>query len=156
MKKSLIWLLLMVATNTALAGDAENISACVKKAKEFSGADLDAFNATYKGNLVSFSTAKWSNAFCEVKLGEVHSLHVNGEILIYKGYAGKAAYELNEELARRTDETINQMNNRIALLKQRKNQVSASLQRPKPNHEWLSRYVNEGIEKSLGKVACKE
>lgn len=156
MKKSLIWLLLMLATNAALAGDAENISACVKKAKEFSGVDLDSFNATYKGNLVTFSTAKWSNAFCEVKLGEVYTLHVNEEVLIYKGYAGKAAYELNEEVTRKTDEAVNQMNNRIALLKQRKNQVSVSLQRPKPNLEWLTRYANQGIEKSLGKSDCKE
>lgn len=148
------WLLLvlgMLAFKHGMAGDADNISACVKKAKEFSGVDLDAFNASYQGNLVSFSTAKWSNAFCEVKVGEVYTLHVNNEVLIYKGYAGKASYELNEELARRTDEAINQMNSRIALLRQRKSQVSVSLQRPKPDHEWLTRYVNEGIDKSLGK-----
>lgn len=152
MKKFVLVFLSFFITNFASAGDADNISACVKKAKEFSGIDLDAFNVTYKGNLVSFSTAKWSNAFCEVKVGSVYTLQVNGEELIYKGYAGVASYELNEELARRTDEAINQMNSRIALLKQRKSQVSVSLQRPKPDHEWLTRYVDEGIEKSVGKL----
>lgn len=151
MKKIVIGLFLLLASNIASAGEAENISACVKKAQEFSGVVLDAFDVSYKGNILDMSTAKWSNAFCEVKLGEVYTLQVNREVLIYRGYAGKESYDLNEELARKTDEAINQMNNRIALLKQRKSQVSVSLQRPKPDYAWLTHYINEGIEKSLGK-----
>lgn len=151
MKNIFIGLIVILGASQAVAGDAENISACVKKAKEFSGVSLDVFDASYEGNLLSMSVAKWRNALCEVKVGEVYNLNVNGRNLIYRGYAGEDSYDLNVELDRRTEEAINQMNGRIALLKQRKNQVSVSLQRPKPDHVWLTRYVNEGIEKSLGK-----
>jgi hypothetical protein len=151
MNKVVMGLFLMLATNAAIAGDAENISACVKKAKEFSGVTLDAFDVSYKGNVLSMSVAKWSNAICEVKVGQVYNLDVNGTNFIYQGYAGKESYDLNEELERKTDAAIDQMNSRISLLKQRKNQVSVSLQRPNPNHPWLTQYINEGIEKSVGK-----
>jgi hypothetical protein len=151
MKKVVMGLFLTLATNAAMAGDAENISACVKKAKEFSGVALDAFDVSYKGNVLSMSVAKWSNATCEVKVGQVYNLDVNGTNFIYQGYAGKESYDLNEELESKTDAAINQMNSRIALLKQRKNQVSVSLQRPNPNRPWLTQYVDEGIEKSVGK-----
>lgn len=151
MRNIFIGLILILVTNEVVAGDAENISACVKKSKEFSGVTLDAFDVSYEGNLLSMSVAKWSNALCEVKVGEVYTLNVNGSNFIYRGYAGKESYDLNEELDRRTEVAIKQMNSRIALLKQRKSQVSVSLQRPKPDHVWLTRYVNEGIEKSLGK-----
>lgn len=151
MKKIFIGLILALTTNHVVAGDAENISACVQKAKEFSGVTLDAFDVSYEGNLLSMSVAKWGNALCEVKVGEVYTLNVNGSNLIYRGYAGKESYDLNEELDRKTEVAINQMNSRIALLRQRKSQVAVSLQRPKPDQAWLIRYLNEGIEKSLGK-----
>lgn len=151
MNKIFIGLTLILATNQVIAGDAENISACVKKAKDFSGVTLDVFDVSYEGNLLSMSVAKWKNALCEVKVGEVYTLNVNGSNFIYRGYAGKDSYDLNEELDRKTEVAINQMNSRISLLRQQKNQVSVSLQRPKPDHVWLTRYVNEGIEKSLGK-----
>lgn len=151
MKKLFCAILLMLTSNMVIAGEAENISACVKKAKEFSGVVLDAFDVAYEANTLAPSTAKWSNAFCEVKLGGVYSLTVNGDVLVYRGYAGKESYDLNEELERKTDAAINQMNSRIALLKQRKNQVSVSLQRPKPDYVWLTRFINEGIDKALGK-----
>jgi hypothetical protein len=151
MNKAVTGLILALATNAVMAGDAENISACVKKAKEFSGVALDAFDVSYKGNVLSMSVAKWSNATCEVKVGQVYNLDVNGTNFIYQGYAGKESYDLNEELERKTDAAIDQMNSRIALLKQRKSQVSVSLQRPSPNLPWLTQYINEGIEKSVGK-----
>lgn len=151
MKNIFIGLIVIFGISPAVAGDAGNISACVKKAKEFAGVSLDEFDVSYEGNLLSMSVAKWRNALCEVKVGEVYTLNVNGSNFIYKGYAGKDSYDLNKELDRRTEEAINQMNGRIALLKQRRSQVSVSLQRPKPDHIWLTRYVDEGIDKSLGK-----
>lgn len=151
MKRFYLTLILTIISHPVFAGDATNISACVKKANEFAGVVLDAFDVSYQGNILAPSTAKWDNAFCEVKLGDVYTLQVNGEVLIYRGYAGKESFDLNEELARKTDEAINQMNSRIALLKQRKSQVSVSLQRPKPDFAGLTRYIDEGIEKSLGK-----
>ena len=69
MKKIALGMLMMTLSSFALAGDAENITACVRKAKEFSGVILDEFGANYEGNWLTMSTAKWSNALCEVKVG---------------------------------------------------------------------------------------
>lgn len=140
--------LILAFSTPASSGDAENISACVNKAKEFSGVSLDAFAVIYKGNVVSMSTAKWQNAFCEVKIADVYNLQVNGKTYIYKGYAGKGAYDLNTALQEKTDEAISQMRARISLLELRSSQVSASLRKPNPDHKWLTRYIDEGIQKS--------
>jgi hypothetical protein len=140
----------MLAFKPAMAGDADNISACVKKAKEFSGIALDPFAAAYEGNIISLSTAKWENVLCEVKFGEVYNLRIHNQYVIYKGYAGKDAYELNKSLETKTDEAIARMDTHIVLLKQRLDQVDVSLKNPNPDHKWLSRYIDEGIEKSFG------
>ena len=68
MKKIALVILMMIFSTFTLAGDAENIAACVKKAKEFSGVTLDEFDVTYEGNILTMSTANWSNASCQVKV----------------------------------------------------------------------------------------
>lgn len=140
---------LLLSTNV-LAGEAENITACVNKAKEFAGVSLDPFAVKYEGNYVAFSTARWPEATCEVKVAQVYNLQVNGEYLIYKGYSGKQSYDLAMELQAKTDEAIKQMRSRIALIEQRANQASNSLRKPNPDYKHLTRYVDEGIQRSLG------
>lgn len=147
------WILLIISAfsvNKALAGEAENITACVNKAKEFAGISLDPFAVKYEGNVVAFSTARWPGSSCEVKLAQVYTLQVNGEYLIYKGYSGKEAYDLAMQLQAKTDDAIKQMRSRIALIEQRANQVSNSLRKPNPDYKHLTQYVNDGIQKSLG------
>jgi len=141
---------MMAVSTFAFAGDAENISACVKKAKEFSGVILEEFDVDYEGNWLSMSIAKWSNAYCEVKVGEVYELSVNGEFVIYKGFAGKGSYELNKTLQEKTDLAINKLNSRVALLRQRMEKATEELKKARPSHEELARYIEEGIEKSTG------
>lgn len=150
MKKTVLGLLMMAVSTFAFASDAENIAACVKKAKEFSGVILDEFDVNYKGNWLSMSIAKWSNAYCEVKVGEVYELSVNGEFVIYKGFAGKGAYELNKILQEKTDLATNKLNSRVALLRQRMEKATEELKKARPSHEELTRYIDEGIEKSIG------
>lgn len=140
----------MLCTVPAFAGDAENISACVKKAKDFSSMTLDPFLVNYEGNIVSMSIARWENVLCEVKFGDVYNLKINNEYLIYKGYAGKESYELKQSMEGKTDEAISRMDTHIVLLKQRLDQVEASLKKPNPDHAWLNRYIEEGIDKSFG------
>lgn len=50
MKKIVLGIFMMTIYTFAFAGDAENIAACVKKAKEFSGVILDDFDVAYEGN----------------------------------------------------------------------------------------------------------
>lgn len=153
MNKWLLTIMLISVSHGSLAGEAENISACVKKAKEFAGISLDPFAVRYEGNIVAMSTAKWDGTFCEVKLGDVYTLQIDGKTLIYRGYAGKDSYDLNASLQAKTEDAIRQMRSRIALLEQRASQVSVSLRRPNPDHKWLARYVDEGVQKSLGNVS---
>ena len=141
---------LMVFVNSAMSGEAENITACANKAKTFSGVTLDPFIAKYEGNIIAMSIAQWPNVYCEVKLAEVYTLQINNRIVVYKGYAGKESYDLNAVLQARTEEAIRQMQSRIALLELRAKQVSNSLQKPNSNHSWLTKYVEDGIKKSLG------
>lgn len=150
MKKLVSGMLMMAVSTFACAGDAENIAACVKKAKEFSGITLEDFDVSYKGNWLSMSIAKWSNAYCEVKIGEVYKLSVNGEFVIYKGFAGKGSYELNKILQEKTDLAINKLSSRVALLRQRMEKATEELKKARPSHEELTRYIEEGIEKSTG------
>jgi hypothetical protein len=148
--KVLFSLFLLMLYTPVHAGDAENISACAAKAKEFTGTELDPFSAKYQGKVLTFSTVKWSNAYCEVKLASVFTLQINGKDIIYKGYAGKESYELNNSLQAKTDSAIAQMNSRISLLKQRAEKASDSLRKPSPDFDGVTKFVNEGLEKSIG------
>jgi len=150
MKKVVLTLLMIGNSAIAFAGDAENILACVRKANEFSGVTLSEFDASYQGNILSMSVAKWKNAFCEAKLGEVYTLQVNDKELIVNGYAGRESYTLKRALDEKTAAAINQLKSRIALLDQRMSQVSASLRKPNPDHGSVTRYIEEGIEKAVG------
>lgn len=152
MKKIALGMLMMALSTFAFAGDAENIAACVKKTKEFSGVILDDFDANYEGNWLSMSTAKWSNAYCEVKVGEVYKLVVDGELLVFDGFAGKGSYELNQALQEKTNAAINILNSRITLLRQRMKEVTEELKKPRSSHDKLTCFIDEGIEKSIGSV----
>jgi len=149
MKRIALGMIMMAVSASAFAGDAENIAACAKKAKEFSGVTLEEFDVNYEGNWLSMSIAKWSNAYCEVKRGEVYKLSINGELVIYDGFAGKGAYDLNKALKGKTDLAINKLNSRVSLLRQRMEKATEELRKPMPSHDELMRYIDEGVEKSI-------
>jgi hypothetical protein len=150
MKKLIFTSLVLLYAPFAYAGEAENILSCVNRANEFSGVKLNEFEAVYEGKILSMSSVKWKNAFCEVKFASVHNLQVNGIQYIYYGFAGKEAYDLNKILEGKTESAINQLKSRVSLLEQRMNQVKRNLQAPRPDAASLTRYINEGVEKSVG------
>lgn len=150
MKKLLFISLVLLYAPFASAGEAENILSCVNRANEFSGVKLNEFEAVYEGKILSMSSVKWKNAFCEVKFGSVQNLQVNGMQYIYNGFAGKEAYDLNKILEGKTESAIKQLKSRISLLEQRMNQVKRNLQAPRPDAASLTRFINEGVEKSVG------
>lgn len=151
MLKVLLAVVFSFLSINAFSGEAENITACVNKSKEFSGVVLNEFNVKYEGNILARSLAKWDNALCEIKLGKVFTLEVNGAVYIYEGFAGKKSYDLNNTLQAKTNEAIGLLNSRIALLQQRASQVAVSLTKPKPDFQHLTNYINQGIEQSIGK-----
>jgi hypothetical protein len=116
MKRITLIILAMGISTMAFAGDAENIQACVKKAKDFAEVTLNEFDSSYESNILSMSTARWKNVYCEVKLNSVYNLQVNGQQYIYNGYAGKDSYILNSQLDEKTDVARNKLKSRIALL----------------------------------------
>ncbi len=148
MRKMVLAAFTMIVSTSVFAGDTENITACVRKAKEYAGVSLD-FDVTYEGNILAMSTAKWKNAECEVKLGTVFNLIVNGETLIHEQFSGKNSYDLNKALQDKTDATIKKLNLRIGLLEKTMDKASEDLKKLKPDHDAVTRNVNEAIEKSL-------
>ena len=148
MKRITIGLLMLTVSASSFAGDAENIATCIKKAKELSGIVLDEFEVNYEGNWLTMSVAKWASAYCEVKMGEVYRLSINGDWLIYDGFYGKGSYDLNKVLQEQTDAAINKLNSRITLLRHRMSKVTEELKKPGSIHDELSRYIDEGINKS--------
>jgi len=154
MKSGLVALLVAAVSGAAYGGTADNISACVQKAREFAGVQLNEFDAVYKGNILSMSVATWPNAVCEVKLGSVYNLRVNGKELIVEGFAGRDSLELNSKLQGQTDQAIQQLRSRIALLEQRMDQATESLKKPKPDHSGLSAHIASGVEQARG-APCK-
>ena len=150
----MIWVgaFLFAMSASAFAGDAENITACIKKAKDLAGVTLDPFSAEYEGNIFLMSIAKWDNTFCEVKFGSVYNLQINGSLVVYKEFSGKESYDLNEELQAKTEKAISQLNGRIVPLRQRAEQVTVSLKQSDPNRQWLTQYIDESIEKAVGRA----
>jgi len=150
MKRTAWAVLLALCSTGAYAGDGENIQACVTKAREFADVSLNEFEAEYQGNIFSMSTAKWKKAYCEVKLGDVYNLQVNGKEYIFNGYAGRESYALKQALDEKTDGAIRQLKSRIALLEQRMKQTTESLRKASPNHTQISQYIDDGIDKAIG------
>lgn len=85
-----------------------------------------------------------------MKLSEVYNLQVEGKHVIFDGYAGRESYSLRKTLDEKTNAAINQLKARIAILEQRMAQTSAGLKKPRPDHAGLTRFIEEGIEMSVG------
>jgi len=148
MKKSLIVLAVAFLPAISLAGTAENVDACVKQTKAFTGIGLDPYSASYESNIIYPSIASWPNAKCEVKLARVYNLTVNGRIVVYRWYAGKEAFDLNKTLEADNERAISQLRTRISLLESRQRQISDRLQSPNPNFEELIKASQDAIRKS--------
>lgn len=148
MKRFVLLLLMMWSAANALADDAENVKACVMKAKEFSGVSLRESDAVYEGNVFSYSTAKWNNVYCDVKFGIVYNLSVNNRKVIVEKFAGQSAYNLNQQLKSKTEEAVKRLQSRISLLEKRMDQASEQLQKYNPDQQKLSKFIDDGIEQS--------
>ena len=143
---------ILLFSASSFAGSAENIDACVADAKEYTGLVLDEFDAEYSGNILASSEVKWKDeeVLCEVKLGDVYNLTIQGEQVIYKDFAGKDSYELDATLRNETDRAIEKLKSRISLLQQRMDEATKKLQVAKPDHKEITKYVEHGIEKASG------
>lgn len=127
---------------------AENLGACVTAVKQFANKTVDEFDAEFEDKFISNDVAKWPGIICEVKLGSVQQLTVNGKRLIVDGFAGMRAKEAFSQLDQKTERAIAKLESRISLLEQRMEKAEAELKLPNPDIENISGYIESGIEKS--------
>jgi hypothetical protein len=131
------------------ASDGNNIKACVDAASNYARVKLDSFSAAYEPRRIAMSRVRWTNAECEVKLGHVHNLIIDNAHVIYKGFAGKSAFDKSNELKNLNDEAIRQLRARIVLLEQNFKDIEKQLQSPYPDLGEISSNVSSTIERAL-------
>ena len=132
----------------ALAAN-DNVEACIAAAKSYAGKELSAFDAAYQGRYLGLSRASWEGVVCEVKLGTVVNLTVDGTQVITEFFAGADARALHAELEAETKRAIAVLENRVEILEGRLEEAETRLKSPKPDLEAIRRFIAEGVEKAL-------
>ena len=127
---------------------AENLGACVTAVKQFANKTVDEFDAEFEDKFIANDVAKWPGIVCEVKLGSVQQLTVNGKRLIVDGFSGMTAKEAFSRLDQKTERAIAKLESRISLLRQRMEKAEEELKLPNPDIESISGYIESGFEKS--------
>ncbi len=142
----------LLFSTSSFAGSAENIAACIAEAKNYADLNLDEFDAEYNGNVLAFSKVTWrdDDVVCEVKVGDVYNLTIQGKQWIYEGFAGKESYELDASLRNETDHAIEKLKSRISLLNQRMDEATKKLQAANPDHAEITKFIEHGIDKASG------
>ena len=145
--KNLIVTLVFVSPS-ALAGDAENIKACVDEAKS-AGVSVDPFQVIYKSSFFKPSVAEWANARCEVSSMNVENLIINGKEIIYQGFRGRAAFDLNQRLEREIDAAVNALYTRAQLIAAMKESSTKRLKSTNVDLTVVKRDVKSYVERAL-------
>ena len=149
MKNLILALTLFAISSPVFAGQADDIEACVKTLKQYTGTTVDEFDAKYESSWLTFNTVKWNGITCDVKLGSIVNLIENGKDLIYQGFSGKDSFLLNDKLEKETAEAIATMRSRITLLEERMSKSTKELQSFKPDHKKIEQYIKAGIKKAI-------
>ena len=144
-------LIMLTQPSVTLAGEAENIGACIKSVKEYSGIDVDEFDANYEGKLLGFSKTKWDGITCDVKLSTVHNLTINGKKYIVDTFSGIDAKNIFSQIEKDTEEAVSLLESRIKLLEQRLKKSEKKLKLVNPDVNEIKEYIANGISKATGK-----
>ena len=144
-------LAMSLSCGTAVASDAENIKACIDAIKTNTARSVDEFDVAYQGSFFAFSVAEWPGIHCEVTLGQVYSLAVDGREIIVEGWPSPEAKETYEQLANEVEAAVNQLKTRQKLLEQRLDEAEKQLMQPGANVKAVTVYVRDGISKAVGR-----
>lgn len=151
MKKTTIFLVLAaMAPVTAYAGEAENILACIQSVNAYTGRSVDEFDVRYEGRFLGFSSAEWPGIKCEVSLGSVFNLTVDGRQYVYEGFSGHQAKTAFEGLERETQVATSLLESRVQLLERRLEDAKAALQMPNPDIGAVQEGIRYGISRATG------
>lgn len=149
--KKIVGSIIVLLSSGVMASDGNNIKACVDAASSYANIKLDSFSAAYEPKRIVMSRVRWSNADCEVKLGYVQNLVIDGKRVIYDGYAGEEAFKKSKELKIINENAIQQLKSRIALLEQDIKDVDKKLKSPNPNLEQITVDVRKTVERALSR-----
>ena len=150
--KTLIAALIVSASPTlSLAGEGDNIAACIQAIQTFDGRTVDEFDARYEGRILDLSEVKWPGIVCAVKLGLVFDLTVDGKRLIIDQFAGEEAKSAYERLEISTQEAIALLESRVQILERRLADAETKLKQPNPDIAAVAAHIDSGIAKATGK-----
>lgn len=150
MRPGVILALALAAPSSASAGEAENILACIDAVESYSSRTVDEFDVRYTGRILGFSSAEWQGIVCEITLGQVYNLTVDGHQYIYEGFSGRQASIAYEGLEMDTEEAISLLESRIPLLERRLEDARDRLQMPSADIEEIQGFIAEGIARATG------
>lgn len=142
--------LMLAAPTSASAGEAENILACIEAVESYSSRTVDEFDVRYTGRILGFSSAEWQGIVCEITLGQVYNLTVDGHEYIFEGFSGRQASVAFDGLETDTEEAISLLESRIQLLERRLEEARDSLQMPNPDIQEIEEFIGEGIARATG------
>ena len=145
---SAAFIVMLLCATQVWAGQAENIKKCVEVANSF-GASIDPYQVRYNSHFLQLDVAEWRDVRCEVKLENIHNLTIRGKEVIYKGFAGREAYELNERLEKELDGASEILVMRANLLKSMKSEIEKKLMNPGVDVAVIERDVLSNVKRAL-------
>ena len=137
-----------LVTSTAWAGQAENIKKCAEVANSV-GVSIDLYQVRYTSNFLQHDLAEWRDVRCEVKLEKIYNLTVGGKEIIYRGFGGREAYELNVWLEKEIDNATETLITRADLLKSIKRSSEEKLRMPSVDPRVVEREVLSNVRRAL-------
>lgn len=143
--------LTLLCGSVAYAGEAENIQACSDAVHAYSDKAVDEFDVIYEGHILDPSTAKWPGVYCEVKLETVINLQIDGKPMIVDRWPSPEAKEAFDAIDRDVTAALDQLQTRKALLEKRRSEAEDKLRMPGSDIGAITKYVEDGIGKALGK-----
>ena len=145
---SAAFIVMLLWATQVWAGQAENIKKCVEVANSF-GASIDPYQVRYKSNLIQLDVAEWRDVRCEVRLENIHNLTIRGKEIIYRGFAGREAYELNERLEKELDAAAEILEMRANLLRSMRAESKNKLRNPGVDPAVIERDVLSNVKRAL-------
>lgn len=145
---SLLICFLFIQNSAVVAGERDDIKACIEKLKEFAGLSPDPLEAKYTSHWTSPDEVFWprESIYCTTTLDTVRSLSVGNKTYIVEFYAGKHALSLYNELDAKVEKEIDRLKNRLR-------QASQALKRKEPNLSEIEKFIDDGI---LSTATCND
>ena len=129
----------------AFSGETENIFGCAEAAKNYGGVTLGVSDAKYEGKIVSNSKVFWDGVICEVKVGEVNSLTIDGVQVVADGWPVAANRDEFDSIAGMIDREIATLEKKQEKLRQLSGEVERQFRTQETDADELRNEVERWI-----------